>query len=157
MWRRDPEALGWGPRVSIISAWCSNSHRIQTVSGQSGELPFPLLPCGSCTFRLKREEMSYKRKTMCQLIFIIQQSSFTTILLLVGTRGGERVSCQHSGWSRTGPAGWEGPAGSWVPGRQHCRVWREAVPAEAEPQNRVFKSAFKWRAQSTRGMWEIDK
>lgn len=35
---------------------------------------------------------------MCQLTFRMQGSSFTTILLLVGTRRGERVSCRTAEW-----------------------------------------------------------
>nr|KAF6283992.1 hypothetical protein mPipKuh1_010013 [Pipistrellus kuhlii] len=87
--------------------------------------------------------MSHKRKTMCQLIFIVKQSSCTTTLLLVGTCGAELVPCRTAQWlEQVWPCRVGGARRQLGARPPHCRVWGEAVPAwgggGGGPQNRVF-------------------
>lgn len=97
--------MGWGSAPAAPGAVTPAviQHRLWAEQAWGvGGYPFP-------PRRLERGGMSYKRKTMCQLIFIIQGSSFTTILLLVGTRGGARVSWWAAQWlSRSGAGGGRG-------------------------------------------------
>lgn len=62
-----------------------------------GGCPLPSLHAGPAPCRLERGNVIQKEDHV-PTYFIIQGSFFTTILLLVGTRGGARVSFrQHSG------------------------------------------------------------
>lgn len=76
---------------------------------------------------------------MCQLIFIIKQSSCTITLLLVGTCGAELVPCRTAQWLEQVWPCWVGGAcrqlGARPPALQGLG---RSCPSWGEPQNRVF-------------------
>lgn len=88
---------------------------------------------------------------MCQRIFIIKQSSYTTTLLLVGTRGGERVPCRTAQWlEQVWPCGVGGACrqlGARPPGTAGSG---EKLSQPGRSHRTGFLSVFRWRAQSTR-------
>lgn len=95
---------------------------------------------------------------MCQFIFIIQQSPFTTILLLVGTRGGERVSCRTVQWlEQVWPCGVGGACGQLGARPPGTAGSGEKLSQLGLSHRTGFLNVFRWKAQSTRGMWEVDK
>lgn len=75
---------------------------------------------------------------MCQLIFIVKQSSFTTTLLLVGTRGEEHVSCRTAQWlEQVWPCEVGGACRQLGARPLALQGLGRSCPSRAEPQNRI--------------------